>query len=221
MDASSIIRINADRIRQAVSVYSKVEQVCIVGVCKTRNVPDIEMLLSAGINDIGENRVAEAVKKHEVLGDAPVWHMIGRLQQNKVRKTAGIFDVIHSVASEKLALSLEKALEEKGRTMTGFIQVNLSKEESKQGVDPEDAARIAELPLSRLKLVGLMTMAPLSENPETARNVFAKCRELRDEMMKTWPHIRRLSMGMSMDYTIALDEGADTVRIGTAFFKGV
>jgi hypothetical protein len=194
-------------------------------VCVTKGVPAerIREAVAAGVREIGENRVQEAREKRVLLGTVPFgdsplprWHLIGRLQRNKAKLAAQLFDVIHSVDS----LELVEALVQRERLLEVLIQVNVSGEATKGGCRPEKAEALAEavLKTKSLKWAGLMTMAPYNEDPEEARPVFRRLRELRDKLADRFRTKLDLSMGMSGDFETAVQEGATMVRIGTAIF---
>jgi len=187
-------------------------------ICVTKGVPveRIREALAAGVQEIGENRVQEAERKHLELGAGLRWHLIGQLQRNKAKHAAGLFDTIHSVDSPELIQALEK----QERKLEILIEVNVSGEASKGGCRPEEAALLAAAvrKAEHLQWTGLMTMAPYSENPEDARPVFRRLRELRDRLEKEFGLKLGLSMGMSGDFEPAVQEGATLVRIGTAIF---
>ena len=207
-------------------------------ICVTKGIPvhRIREAVAAGVREIGENRVQEAREKR-VLPFLPElrWHLIGHLQRNKAKLAAQLFDVVHSVDSLELIEELEKQAtlrqaqgdrpSQRGRPLEVLIQVNVSGEVTKEGCRPEEAARLVEavLKAKNLRWGGLMTMAPASENPEAARPVFRKLRELRDQLEKQFkgcftPRSLDLSMGMSGDFEAAVREGATMIRIGTAIF---
>lgn len=193
-----------------------------MAVSKTFPPEDILAAAQAGIRDIGENRVQEAVSKFPEVGRAVTWHMVGHLQTNKVKKALEVFDWIHSVDSLHLAQEIQKRAERAGRTVDVLIEVNVSGEPTKYGVSPEEAPTLAEAvgKLPGLRLQGLMTIAPIVDEPEEARPYFARLRELRDEIVaagaaESLPH---LSMGMTDDFEVAIEEGATMVRIGRAIF---
>lgn len=188
----------------------------------TKGVPPERILeaIEAGLEVIGENYVQEAMKKHEVIGDRVRWHMIGRLQSNKAKYAVRIFEAVHSLSSLKLAQELEKRAQKEGRRIKVFIQVNLSGEESKAGISPHEVVDLARavLALPHLELLGLMTIPPYSEDPEASRPFFRALRELRDRLQEAGIPLKELSMGMSNDFKVAIQEGATVVRIGTAIF---
>lgn len=199
---------------------SRREPSSVTLVCVTKTVPVdvIEQVLALGITDLGENRVQEAKQKREaVIGNRPsvTWHLIGHLQRNKAKVAVELFDMIHSVDSIELAQELDRHAVQPREVL---IQVNVSGETTKFGCRPEEAGALAQqiLRASHLRLAGLMTMAPFSDDPESARPVFRRLRELRDRLALSVP--LRLSMGMSQDFEVAIEEGADLVRVGTAIF---
>ena len=201
--------------------------VTLIGVTKTVPVERIQEALALGLTDIGENRVQEAVAKHSslVTSHSPLrWHLIGHLQRNKAKEVVRLFDAIHSVDSLPLIETLERQAAEQRRALEVFIQVNVSGEATKSGCRPDDARALAEAVLGspHLALKGLMTMAPFSDHPEDARPHFRRLRELLDEVSSSLhPSITSsllLSMGMSQDFEVAIEEGADLVRIGSALF---
>jgi pyridoxal phosphate enzyme (YggS family) len=189
--------------------------VTLVAVTKGVSLAMIKAAYDCGIRDFGENRVQEAEGKIAQLGDlrpSVTWHMIGHLQSNKVKKALRIFDIIHSIDSLRLAELLSRRTD---RTVPILLQVNVSGEVSRSGFsvgELNDAFhKIAQL--ANLKVVGLMTIAPPSADPEKVRPFFRKLRELRDDM-----GLEHLSMGMSDDFEVAIEEGATMVRIGRAIF---
>jgi PLP dependent protein len=192
-------------------------------VAATKGVP-VELMIEAikaGLTDIGENRVQEALSKHEALKSYPVkWHMIGHLQTNKVKQAVQIFDTIQSVDSERLAKEISIRV-------TGpkevFIEVNTSGEASKSGIEPEKAIALATYisSLVNLKLTGLMTIGPLSDDENDTRNAFRSLKTLFEQIKAlNLPgfNLKYLSMGMSQDFETAIEEGSDLVRVGRAIF---
>lgn len=190
----------------------------IVAVTKSWPVEVARAALEAGLTILGENRVQEAEPKVEALPDAE-WHFVGRLQSNKARRAIRTFAVIHSVDSLDLLRRLDELAAEEARDARFMLQVNVSGEESKAGLRPEDlAASDLELPAGT-RLIGIMTMAPLGATHDDARAVFGRLRELRDRMEQaTGIGLPELSMGMTADADAAAAEGATLVRIGTALF---
>lgn len=211
------------------------KSVCLIAVTKGVPVDRIREAMELGIAQLGENRVQEATEKYAVLdGEAPQvrWHMIGHLQRNKAKRAVEIFDAVHSVDSAALAQELEHQIAHREQKAAAapleiFIQVNVSGEATKSGCTPGAVPELAGLVLQQphLSLKGLMTMAPFAENPEEARPHFRRLRHLRDELQRSFDSslVTRhspllLSMGMSADFEVAIEEGADYVRIGTAIF---
>ena len=201
------------------------KEVTLVAVTKTHSVDTLRLALSLGLSDFGENRVQEAERKIEELGrDRVRWHLIGHLQANKVRRAVKLFDVIHSVDSREVVQRLDRHCVEEGRAVLPvLIQVDLGGEETKSGVMESDlevlAATIAMS--ERLQLTGLMTVPPFFADPEGVRPFFKKLRVLRDTLQSKGCFGElsgELSMGMSHDFEIAIEEGATIVRIGTAIF---
>ena len=188
----------------------------------TKSVPPERILeaIEAGIRIIGENYVQEAQKKYELIGSRVSWHMIGRLQTNKAKYAVRLFEMIHSLDSLKLAQELQKAAEKQGKKVKVMIQVNLSGEITKGGISPDKVKELSErvLEFPNLELIGLMTIPPYSENPEDSRPFFRKLRELKEKLNREGIPITELSMGMSNDFKVAIEEGATFVRIGTLIF---
>ena len=198
-------------------------EIKIVAVSKTHPVEKIVEAYSCGLRIFGENRVQEALQKKEALKDYEIeWHLVGHLQKNKVKHAVDIFDFIHSIDSIELAEKIEKKLEAKNKTLKGFIQVKLSHEESKHGISPDELESLAEFcaNLNRLKIIGLMTVPPYFENIEEVRPYFTRLRELRDRLNQKIfnGRLTELSMGMTHDFEVAIEEGATYVRIGTGIF---
>jgi len=205
------------------------DDVIVVGVTKFADVPSINEAIACGLEHIAENKVqlaAEKFPKLDLAGKAVTKHLIGHLQTNKVRDALNTFDLIHSVDSVKLADEIQKRAAAMGKVADILVQVDIAKEETKFGLPEEELdamiAHLAECPDVRTR--GLMTMAPLVEDNEAIRAVFRRCREHFERISRAYPsHTRiqmaHLSMGMSHDYVIAVEEGATMVRIGTAIFK--
>ena len=199
-------------------------EVTLVAVSKTVPAAIVREAIAAGVNVLGENRVQEAETKLTELSDLRSqvkWHLIGHLQSNKARKALSLFDVVQSVADENLAIRLNRMAEEWGKRLPIFIEVNLAGEASKSGVAPSEVlplmTTIGQLPA--LELQGLMTVPPFLDNPEDVRPFFRQLRALRDEALQTgMTSCTQLSMGMSHDFEVAIEEGATLVRIGTALF---
>jgi pyridoxal phosphate enzyme (YggS family) len=198
-------------------------EITIVGVCKTVERPAVDEAYELGLRHFGENRVQVAKAKFGAgRPDDQTLHLIGSLQTNKAKDAVALFDLVHSVDRASLIEALASAATKAGRVLPVLLQVNIAGEESKQGCEPGEtealALAIAEQP--SLALRGLMTMAPLVATPEEARPVFRGLRELRDELCRahTRLHLPDLSMGMTNDYPVAIEEGATLVRIGRAIF---
>jgi len=197
-------------------------------VSKTRNVAEILEAVSAGALDLGENYVQEMVEKHDELADRalpqqPQWHFIGHLQRNKVRHIVHFCHLVHSVDSVRLIKELDKRAEQHQRRQPILLQLDLAQEETKFGAPEEELPALVEAAgeAANLDWQGLMCMAPFSDNPEDARPYYARLRELRDELDDQGVasgHLRHLSMGMTSDYRVAIEEGASLVRIGQAIF---
>ncbi len=196
------------------------EEVRLLAATKSVSPERILEAIEAGIRIIGENYVQEAQKKYELIGPRVSWHMIGRLQTNKAKYAVRLFEVIHSLDSLRLAQELQKAAEKQGKKVKVMIQVNLSGEISKGGIPPDKAKELSErvLEFPNLELIGLMTIPPYSENPEDSRPFFRKLRELKEELNREGFPLTELSMGMSNDFKVAIEEGATLVRIGTLIF---
>lgn len=200
------------------------ESVQLIAVSKTKPVPDLMEALNYGHNVFGENKVQEIRDKVEAMGTEGIhWHMIGHLQANKVKYLIGVVDLIHSVDNDKLAAEIEKQAAKHDVVMDVLCEVNMAGEETKFGLKPEETMdfvkRISELP--HLKIRGLMTIAPYTEDPESNRVYFKGLRELKDRINAE--HIPgvdmdTLSMGMTGDYEVAIEEGATLVRVGTGIF---
>jgi pyridoxal phosphate enzyme (YggS family) len=193
----------------------RADDVLLIGVSKTVDVERIRAALAAGLGALGENRVQEARDKIADVGRAVPWHLIGHLQANKVRDALELFDVIHSVDRIDLARELDRRARAKGRTVDAFLQVNVGGELSKGGWPPEavETAMDAVAALAGLKLRGLMTIPPAVERAEDARGWFRALRKLAERH-----GLPGLSMGMSGDFEVAIEEGATMVRVGTAIF---
>ncbi|MCE5272726.1 YggS family pyridoxal phosphate-dependent enzyme [bacterium] len=197
--------------------------VTLVAVTKTRSMEEIEAALACGVTDIGENRVQEAQEKVPRLVRPVRRHLIGHLQRNKAKFVPGLFDLVQSVDSERLALALDECAAQNGARLTVLMQVNTSAEQSKSGVEPEGADRLLEYIATRpnLELRGLMTIGPLTDSVARIAASFRQLRAMferyRSNAGSAW-RMDILSMGMSSDYEIAIAEGANMVRVGTAIF---
>jgi pyridoxal phosphate enzyme (YggS family) len=199
----------------------KAGEIQLVAVSKTNPPEAIREVFESGQRAFGESRVQEALPKLDALPPEIEWHFIGHLQTNKIRKVVGRFALFHGVDNQNLALQMNRIAGELGVTANVLLEVNVSGEESKFGFDPKTlpAALEALLPLPFLRIQGLMTMAPYSDDPESARPYFAKLRELRDSLaVQTGNPLPELSMGMSGDFEQGIAEGATIVRVGSAIF---
>ncbi len=199
------------------------ESVRLVAVTKTVPAERIVEAAAAGIKIFGENYIQEALPKIKTVGRGVSWHFIGHLQSNKAKQAVECFDMIHSVDSLRLAESLEKAAAARGRVVPVLVQINIAGEASKHGIAPQEAEsfikRIGEFPHVHVR--GLMAIPPLMPSPEDSRPYYRALRQLRDEVHRWLPENTRLSelsMGMSSDFEVAIEEGATLVRIGTALF---
>ena len=197
--------------------------VALVAAAKTRTPEEVREAVDAGITFIGENYVQEAEMARAAIGRPVKWHFIGHLQKNKVKKAVSLFDMIETVDTAAIAREIDRRCREIGKVMPVLIEINSGRERQKAGVLPEAAGELAgEIAgLENLRVTGLMTMGPLSGDPEAARPYFAATRRLFDELkQRPRPGIemRYLSMGMTNSYRIALEEGANIIRIGTRIF---
>jgi len=214
----SNIRSKCEEIRKSIP-----QNVTLVAAIKERTVEEIQEAIAAGIEIVGENYVQEAVRKHREIGDSVKWHMIGHLQRNKVRDALRVFSLIQSVDSLRLAREIDKQCGRSGKIMPILVEINIAGEETKYGINPNEAPdmlrQIASFP--NLRVEGLMTMEPYLDNPEDSRPYFKRMKRLFDEI-KSYDipnaEMRILSMGMSNSYEVAIEEGSNMVRIGTKLF---
>jgi len=195
----------------------------LVAAAKTRNPEEILEAVEAGVKIIGENYVQEAERACEVVGNKAKWHFIGHLQKNKVKKAVKIFDVIETVDSIELAREIDKRCAQIGKTMPVLIEINSGRELQKAGVLPENAEQLVReiSACPNIRITGLMTMGPRFGNPENSRPYFVETKKLFEKIKKlNLPNteMRYLSMGMTNSYKIALEEGANIVRIGSKIF---
>jgi pyridoxal phosphate enzyme (YggS family) len=195
----------------------------LVAAVKTRSPQEIQEAVEAGVRVIGENYVQEAERVYKLIGDKARWHFIGHLQKNKVKKAVRLFNMIETVDSTELAQEINKRCAHIGKIMPVLIEINSGREVSKSGVFPEKAvALVREISnLPNLKIAGLMTMGPLSGSPEDLRPHFREMKRLFDEIKElNLPNVdlKYLSMGMTESYRVAIEEGANMVRIGTKIF---
>jgi hypothetical protein len=214
----------------ALGVGRKPEEITLLGVAKRKSPELIVAAVRAGVRDLAENYVQEAAAKIPAVNAeleraklaAPRWHFVGQLQRNKVREVVRLFDVIASVDRVKLGTEIERRAEQEDRSLEALLQVNLSGEPQKGGVDPAGLPELLEASAhwSRLRIVGLMTVPAATEDPDGSRPAFARLRALRDELHGEpgGKHLSELSMGMTGDFEVAIEEGATIVRVGTAIF---
>ena len=199
----------------------RADDVRIVAVTKGHPLERAQEAAAAGLPDLGENRVQEALEKQAAWPDAPVrWHLIGHLQRNKARVVVGRFTLIHSLDSIRLADALEAAAAAAGLVQDVLVEVNVAREPQKTGALPEDAAALVRhaAALPHLGVRGLMAMAPYTPDAAIPRQVFRRLRELRDRLATSDLELGVLSMGMSNDFEIAVEEGATMLRLGTILF---
>jgi len=199
------------------------EGVELVAAAKTRTPEEVKKAVEAGIKIVGENYVQEAQDAFDALGNEVRWHFIGHLQRNKVKNAIKIFDMIETVDSLKLAKEIEKRAAREDKVMPVLIEVNSGREEQKFGVLPEEVEELARkiADFKHLKLQGLMTMGPMVGDPENARPYFVETRKVFNKLKElSIPNLemKYLSMGMTNSYKIAVEEGANIVRIGTKIF---
>ena len=214
-----------DNIKKAAENRSseKKDDVLLIAVTKNHDVAAMREAIDAGVTDIGENRIQEAKEKYATLDREVTWHLIGHLQTNKVKQAVKIFDIIHSVDSLHLAEAINNAAAGINKIQKVLVQVNLAKEDSKSGIYEEDLDELLYKvdELANLQLMGLMCIAPNYEDVEECRPLFAKMykifQKVKEMDFKT-ANILYLSMGMTHDYQIAVEEGANMVRVGTGIF---
>ena len=212
-------RINA----AAIKAGRNTDDIKVIAVSKTVDTARITKALEWGISDLGENRVQELCDKFDIINMKCKWHLIGHLQTNKVKYILDKVSMIHSLDRLELANEIQKRAEKANRQVEALVQVNISAEDSKYGISPESALDfIKELSkMGNIKVKGLMTIAPLAENPEDVRWVFAGLRKLLIDISKENIDnidMDYLSMGMSNDFEVAIEEGSNMLRIGTAIF---
>ena len=239
------LQANLDRLRETIASACRTADrdpadVRLVAVTKYASLDAVRALLAAGVFDLGENYVQQLVQRAQELGSAdgglteetpeqprrPRWHMIGHLQRNKVKPLLKYVRILHSLDSVRLAEELEKQAARNEEMIDVFLEINMAGENSKSGAPPADADVIAEAATRavHLRLRGLMTMAPYDLEPETVRPYFASLRELLENLRRkgtVGPECVHLSMGMTNDYAVAIEEGATIIRVGSALFEGV
>lgn len=199
------------------------EEITLIAVSKKQSVEAIIDAIDNGVETLGENYIQEAVDKIEQITPEAIWHFIGHLQSNKAKVAVRYFDLIHTVDTLKLAQEINRQAEKSGKIQKILIQVNISQEETKSGAEAEDAIELAEAlsNLKHLSLRGVMGMPPFFDDPEGARPYFRKLAQIKDAIEReniSGISMEHLSMGMSGDFEVAIEEGATMVRIGTAIF---
>src|SRR5262245_13854899 len=219
-DASTDIRANLERVHAVIQAACRragrsPDGVLLVAVSKTMPTERVKAAVDAGVVALGENRVQEAKEKIEALGHPVPWHLIGHLHTNKAKDAVQLFDCIQSVDRLDLAREIDRRAEAAGRTVDALVEVNVGEEPQKGGVPPGEVKALldAVARLGHIRVRGLMAIPPASEDPEATRPHFRRLRELRD-----LAGLEHLSMGMSADYEVAIEEGATIVRVGTAIF---
>lgn len=222
------IKNNIEYIKEKIATVAKksgrnASDILLLAVTKTVTVDKIKVAMDYGLNDLGENKVQELISKYDKLADGCNWHLIGHLQTNKVKYIIDKVKMIHSVDSEKLALEINNRAEQHGKIMDILLEVNIANEESKFGVKPEEIYGLIEKlkVLPNIKVKGLMTIAPLVNNMENNRKYFKLLYKLFVDIKDRKNDnidMKYLSMGMTNDYEIAIEEGANIVRIGTGIF---
>ena len=220
-DAAVSLRVaeTRERISAALARGGQGQSVTLVAVTKTHGPDAVVAAYRAGVLDVGENRVQEAESKMAQVTVPVRWHLIGHLQRNKA-KSALKFALVHGLDSERLAEALNEAASESGVTLDVLMQVNISGETTKNGVEPDAVSALADRlhALPRLRVMGAMTMAPFDAPESVLRTVFAGARKVRTQLQQAGHPAPWLSMGMSGDYEVAVEEGATHVRLGTVLF---
>ena len=196
------------------------DDVLLVAISKTFGIDVVLTAIEAGISDLGENRAQEFKQKVAMLGDQARWHFVGYLQTNKARDVVGAATLIHSVDRYGLAEAIGARATRAGIVQDVLVECNVSGERSKHGVEPGQTVPLAEAiaTIEGIRVCGLMTMTPLQADPQQTRSIFAGLRELRDRLALVLPGATDLSMGMTRDFEVAIEEGATIVRIGVAIF---
>jgi len=231
-DPRSIVGQNVRAVRAAIEESARragrdPASVLLVAATKYVGGAGVRLLWDLGVEVFGENQVLSAIEKARAVGPGPRWHLIGHLQRNKAAKAIEHFEMIQSLDSVRLAEELDRRLAAAGRPpMPALLEINIAREPQKTGFTPEEAlAACAEIVrLVRIRVRGLMTMGPAADDPEAMRPHFRALRALRDELRDAGlgaGDLPELSMGMSADYAIAIEEGATMVRVGSALFRGV
>lgn len=208
-----------DTIDNTLAKIGRKDSVTIVAVTKTQPSEVIETALLEGISIIGENRVQEAVQKYELIGDRVRWQMVGHLQRNKVKQAVQIFEMIQSIDKVETAAEIDKRV---NRPLDVLIEINSSGEDTKSGVEPAGLFKLVDglLPLNNIRIRGLMTIGPFTDDETLIRQAFSLTRKKYEELASRYEELEidTLSMGMSADYTAAIEEGSNLVRLGTVLF---
>jgi hypothetical protein len=228
VDTKESISNNLEKIREnikrAAEKSGRTEKdILLLGVTKTIDTDRIKELVELGVNELGENKVQEILSKYDIIGSGVQWHLIGRLQTNKVKYIIDKVKLIHSVDSVKLLEEIDKRAKAANKVMDILIEVNVGNEETKGGICYDDVDSFVEkaTEFDNIKVKGFMTVAPFVENPEENRKYFKKMNKLFVDNSKKINHnisMEYLSMGMTNDYEVAIEEGANIVRIGTGIF---
>ena len=198
--------------------------ISVVAVTKTRSAAEVEAVISAGYDQVGENRIQEAEAKKGTVSGVAGWHLVGHLQTNKAKRAVALFDLVQSVDSVRIGGALNGHAAAAGRVLDVLLQVNTSGAAEQSGIRPEEADGVVGLlrEMSHLRLRGLMTIGAFVEDESVVRACFARLRSLRDELIAARtvaaPDLQYLSMGMSGDFELAIDEGSNMVRLGTTIF---
>ncbi|HHT9125812.1 MAG TPA: YggS family pyridoxal phosphate-dependent enzyme [Candidatus Brocadiia bacterium] len=199
----------------------------LVVAVKTVDASTVRALYELGISEIGENKVQDAEDKEKALSDLNIhWHMFGHLQRNKVKRALSLFELIHSVESVRLAEEISKESIKQGKRTDILVEANISGESTKFGIKEAEAIPFIKQisHLEGIRILGLMTMAPIVDDPELCRSVFRGLKELSDKITAEGiknVEMKYLSMGMTQDFEVAIEEGANLIRVGTAIFKGI
>lgn len=222
------IKENLDEVKEKIGIAAaksgrQPEEITLIAVTKTLSVDVINAAMALEITDIGENKVQEVMDKYEHIINEPKWHLIGHLQTNKVKYIVDKVSLIHSVDSLRLAEEISKRCEKAERTMEILIQINVAEEETKFGIQRDEVFELVESvsKLPNLKIKGLMTIAPNTDDEEELRKYFREMKDIFETLKKTMYNrtdMTYLSMGMTNDYELAIEEGANMIRIGTGIF---
>lgn len=210
-----------DRVAQAALRSGRLpDAITLIVVSKTWPADVVQEAVDAGALVLGENRVQEIQQKFDQITGPASWHLVGHLQRNKVKVVLPLVDLIHSVDSVRLAKEISVRSVENNKTTRVLVQVNTSAEESKFGISPDMASDFVGQvdALDGLDVAGVMTIGAFDPDPEIARPYFVALRNVRDHLIEHWPHVSELSMGMTNDFEVAIEEGATMVRVGTAIF---